>query len=139
VGKPRPTLTALNAPHFEALRDGELVLQRCGSCRATIYYPRAVCSECLSSELAWTRVSGEGVVISFAHIHKPQHPSFSDDVPIELIAVRLAEGPTVFGRLSAGSGPPLEIGMPVELDPRASRAEAMPHFRPARHGESHGS
>jgi uncharacterized OB-fold protein len=128
--KPRAVVSSLNGPHFEALQDGRLVLQRCSACEAVLYYPRVVCPACLSTELVWTPMSGRGTLVSFSEVHKPQHPGFNEETPIPLIAVRLLEGPTMFGRLSRPISSSTAIGSPVEFDAQAARdAEGLPVFR----------
>jgi hypothetical protein len=59
----------------------------------TIYYPRAVCSFCLSPDYQWETLSGRGTVYSFAVVWRPNHPAFADQIPIILAVVELSEGP----------------------------------------------
>ena len=99
--KPSARLTSINGPFFEGCNLGELQLQRCvaPSCGKYIYYPRVCCPHCGGGELRWERVSGRGVIVSFARVHRPQHESFMSEAPYYFIAVRLHEGPLLFSRL----------------------------------------
>jgi uncharacterized OB-fold protein len=129
--RPRPVVDGVNAPFFEALAEGRLSLQRCDACGSFVYYPRATCPECLSTELTWTPASGRGRLASFAEVHKPQHPAFNEEAPITLVAVELDEGPVAFGRLPGVQLAELRIGAAVELDAEATRARAeLLFFRP---------
>lgn len=95
-----------------------------------VFYPRVTCPECLSSELTWTSVTGCGRLISFAEVHKAHHPAFNDEVPIMFVAVRLDEGPVVFGRLSDVAPTSLCIGAIVEIDREATRTRGdIPLFK----------
>ena len=72
--KPLPTATATSRPFWEALTRHEVHIQQCSACEAWIYYPRAFCPECLSPELAWTRISGNGTLYSFTIARRPTAP-----------------------------------------------------------------
>src|SRR5208337_1493634 len=75
--KPLPKPSPTSRPFWEAARRHELTLQRCGACRAFIYYPRDRCSKCFSDQLAWERVSGRGKVYSFTVVRPASSPPFS--------------------------------------------------------------
>ena len=122
--KPSARVTSTNAPFFEGCNQGELRLQRClaPTCGKYIYYPRVACPHCGGGELRWEPVSGRGVVVTFARVHRPQHDSFMSEAPYYFIAVRLHEGPLLFSRLQA-EGAVLE----AELIGRRVRAVFVPH------------
>ena len=79
-----------------------LTLQQCVAedCRRHIYYPRPCCPFCDSEDPAWVQVSGEGKILSFARITRPQTPAFANDVPYYFVAIRLKEGPVMLSRLT---------------------------------------
>lgn len=112
--KPGPRLTTWNRPYFAQARD--LYLQHCNRCGTWVFYPRAVCPACLSDEaLEWRQASGEGTILSYSLVHRPQHPGFYDDVPIPLVAVQLKEGPTVISELVDADPDEIAIGLPVRV------------------------
>ena len=53
--RPIPTALPETEPFWQGCRDGVLLLQRCRACGSLQYYPRAVCTACLSSDLGWRR------------------------------------------------------------------------------------
>ena len=130
--KPLPRPTPASEPFWEAAKRHELHLQRCGSCGAYLFYPREVCAECLSSELSWVQVSGQGTVYSYTIAQAPTHPAFADDVPYIVAIVELAEGPRITTNIVDCELGAVKIGMPVvatydDVTPEMSLVK----FRPA--------
>jgi len=132
MGKPVPRLSPINSQYFEAAARGRFQVQRCSRCRQYVYYPRAACPHCLATEgLVWEQVSGEGVVYSFALIHRPQHPAFAGKVPIPLAAVKLQEGPLVISAIVNCTPEAIAIDMPVRVVTRRVTPEiGLPYFEP---------
>ncbi len=129
--RPLPRITADDAPFWEAARRHELVLQRCGQCRTLRYYPRAVCPECLSSEVRWERMSGRGTVYTFTVTYQNQAPGFRDELPYVLAYVRLDEGPQMLTNVVGCKPDEVKIGMPVEVTFEDVNEEiAIPRFKP---------
>lgn len=112
--KPRPVIAAENEPFFTGAASGELVIQRCRSCGARIFFPRVGCPHCLSADLEWIRASGRGQLVSFCIVERPHHPAFYPEVPILFGAIRLEEGPTMLAELRCPTEQP-RIGMAVEV------------------------
>ena len=108
--KPLPRLSPINQPYLEGCNRDELRLQRCESCGKYVFYPRVCCPACGAGTLRWERASGEGEIVSFTRIHRPQHESFFREAPYYFIAVGLKEGPLVFSRLH-DQGPISEDGL----------------------------
>ncbi|MGH7836314.1 MAG: Zn-ribbon domain-containing OB-fold protein [Candidatus Binataceae bacterium] len=111
--KPIPKPTATSRPFWDAAKRHELQLQRCGGCRAFIYYPRDRCPHCLSDRLDWQPVSGKGKVYSYTTVRRASTRSFSDK-PYVLAIVELDEGVRMTSNIEA---PPesVKIGMPVTV------------------------
>jgi uncharacterized OB-fold protein len=111
--KPLPRPTPASRPFWEAARRHELMLQRCGGCRAFIYYPRDRCPHCFSDALAWERVSGRGSVYSYTVVYRASSRAFAD-APYVLAIVELQEGPRMTTNIVA---PPdqLRVGMAVTV------------------------
>ena len=68
---------------------GRLELQRCGACGAVQYPPREACVRCLSQELEWTVMSGQGELVSETTLRHSQELFFRERVPWRLGLVRL--------------------------------------------------
>ncbi|HJQ84254.1 MAG TPA: OB-fold domain-containing protein [Candidatus Binatia bacterium] len=113
-GLPLPQPTLDTAPFYAAARRGELVLQRCASCRRFRHYPRPVCPHCLGREYAWERASGRGTVWTWTIVRGPTLPAFEAKLPYNVVDVLLAEGVHFVSEVL--DCPPEEIrgGMPVE-------------------------
>src|ERR1700719_4095062 len=56
--RPLPNLDEENRPWWEALQRHELYIQKCGKCGDTRYYPRALCTSCMSANTEWVKCSG---------------------------------------------------------------------------------
>lgn len=127
--RPLPPTTGPMAPFWEAARRHELVVQRCDGCGALRFPARELCSACLSRAASWTRVSGRGVVFSYAVMHQAYHPAF--EVPYAVVVVELDEGPRMLTNLVGVPPGNVAIGMPVVVTFEDVTAEvSLPKFRP---------
>jgi uncharacterized OB-fold protein len=130
--KPLPHPTEVTRPFWEAAKRHELQIQQCQACRAHIFYPREVCSACLSPNLAWVKISGKGTLYSYTIAQQPTHAAFAEDVPYVIAIVELAEGPHITTNIVGCQPEDLKVGMPVA----ASFIDVTPEvtlvkFRPA--------
>jgi len=113
--KPLPRIDEESRGFWEALQRHELYVQRCRSCSTTRFYPRAVCTVCMSSEVEWVRCSGRGTVYSFTVTHQNQSPGFREELPYVLAIVELAEGPRVMTNVVGCAAEAVKVGMAVEV------------------------
>ena len=111
--KPRPMPTATSLPFWDALTEERVILQRCADCQAWVHYPRSNCPECLSDQLAWHDVSGEGVIFTFTVTRQATTPSFADEVPQIITIVELAEGVRFTTNLVNVAPEDVHVGMAV--------------------------
>ncbi len=113
-----PAIGTDEAPFFEAAKSGELRIQRCSGCERLRHPPRPMCPWCHSLESSWSLMSGRGTIWSFVVPHPPVLPEFSDLAPYNVIAVTLAEDPTIrlIGNLVNRAGDPINA-----VDPRTIR------------------
>ena len=112
---PRPHADADNQPMLDAWQEGKLLLQTCKSCANVIFYPRPMCPECWSQELGWTQAAGSGRIVSFSLVHRPNHPSFNDEVPIVLAEIELSEGPSMISRIVGCDPQQVRSGLSISL------------------------
>lgn len=128
--KPLPVLTDENRPFWDACRAGTLSLQRCGQCAHFRYPISHCCPRCLSSNFAWTPVSGRGSVFSYVIFHRAYHPGFKDDVPYNVALVQLEEGPRMYSNIVGTPNDEVHIGDLVEavFEP-ATPDITIPRFR----------
>ena len=132
-GGPLPVPTPETRPFWEAARRHELCLQRCRTCGAHVFYPRAACPRCFGADLEWRRVSGRGTLLTFTVVERGQR-GFPLGPPYVIAIVELAEGPRLMTNLVGIEPDPaqIRIGMAVEVVFADVTPEVtLPHFRPA--------
>jgi uncharacterized OB-fold protein len=119
-------------PFWEAARTGVFMLQRCKRCDACRFPAVECCSNCLESDLEWTRASGVGVVHSFVVIHHAVDPYFASRTPYVVADVKLAEGPHITSTIVESAPSQVLIGDRVEVAfEAASETIHLPVFRRA--------
>lgn len=129
--KPIPRVDQESKGFWEACRRHELALQACRSCGAVRYYPRALCSQCLSSDTEWRIASGRGSVYTFTVTYQNQAEGFRDSLPYVLAYVELEEGVRLLTNIVDCAPDQVQIGMAVEVVFEDLSAEvALPKFKP---------
>ncbi len=124
---PGPTTTPLTQPFWDAVVEGRLLIQRCGSCAAAIFYPRQVCPRCWSEDLAWVEASGKARLKSYSTVFRPGHPGWVDAAPYVVGLVELAEGPTMLTHILAPP-PALHVGIGLTMRPTDIGGRVLPAF-----------
>jgi uncharacterized protein len=115
------------AEHFDGLRRRELVIPQCRSCGKFIWYPRPLCSECDSTDVAWVTVAGSGEIYSYTWVYRGEG-EYQDIVPFAVAYVDIDEGPRILTNVIAPSGE-LSIGTRVQLAIDVSEERAILRFR----------
>ncbi|MCL2516213.1 MAG: OB-fold domain-containing protein [Microbacteriaceae bacterium] len=127
---PRPTPETL--PFWEGTAAGELRIQRCTPCDEFYFYPRPFCPKCLSSDVAWEKVSGNATLASYNINYRPG-PAFSSQDPLVIALVELDEGPrmmtNIVGVPAEPEALPLGMRLTVGFQPRGD--QFLPVFSPA--------
>ena len=100
------------APFWEGTRQSKIVVQACAKCGYFRWPPGPLCTECLSSDFAWTEISQTGTLWSYAVYHRAMAPRFANDIPYTVALVELDDGPRMYGRLVA-NGKNIEPGVAV--------------------------
>ena len=97
-----------------------------------MYYPRILCTHCMSTELGWDRAAGRGTVYAFTFVHRAPTEAFRKDAPYPVAIIELEEGPRLMSNIVGAEPEDVRIGMAVEVvfEPRGEGA-ALPLFRPA--------
>src|SRR5687767_15115717 len=86
-----PAVTDLTRPFWGAANDGRLEIQRCPACGYYNHPPKPLCDRCLSDDLRFEEVSGNGTVWSFTVMHQKSIAGFQDSVPYVTALVELHE------------------------------------------------
>ena len=129
--KPLPRIDEDSRGYWEALARHELYFQRCRDCGTKRFYPRALCTECLSQATDWVRASGRGSVYTFTVTHQNQAPGFREELPYVLALVELEEGVRMMTNIVGCAPGSVRIGMPVELVfDDVTPDVTLPRFRP---------
>ena len=125
---PGPTRTALTEPFWTATTEGKLLVQRCGSCKQAVFYPRAICPHCWQDALSWEQASGKGRLKSFSEIWKPGHPGWVPVTPYIVGLVELEEGSTMLSHILAENND-VKIGDALEFAPTDVGGRVLPLFK----------
>ncbi len=112
--KPLPIPTPVTQPFWDALAEGRVELQHCDDCAKYIYYPRTHCPGCLSRDLEWREVSGNGVVHTYTVARRPTAPPWAEDLPQLIAVVELDEGPRLTTELVNVEPDAIEVNMRVK-------------------------
>jgi hypothetical protein len=128
-----PPSTELSQPYWDAARHNKLVVQQCGDCAHRLFPPGANCPKCGSKELAWTQVSGKGVVYTYTIAHRAPHPVLAEQCPLAIAVVELDEGPRMMSNVVGCDPNTIKIGMAVQVafEPIDDSDVVLPVFRPA--------
>ena len=109
--KPLPRLDGPNRPFWEGARSGRLILQRCLDCGAWRFPAAPICPQCRGGRADWQAASGRGTLESFCLFHRPYFDGFADEMPYNVIQVRLEEGVRLFSNLVGVPNDRIAIGM----------------------------
>lgn len=130
AGKSFPRPTPETRPFWEGCRNGELLLQRCGSCGAHQFYPRIMCSKCGSAAVEWVRASGRGRIRSYTVVRRPVSRAYAAETPYLVALIELAEGPTMMSNVIGCAPEAAAIGLAVEVVFETWSADiSVPKFR----------
>ena len=129
--KPLPLLTATSKVFYAGCKEGKLLFQQCCDCDEVIFFPKALCPNCMSRELTWKESSGIGEIFTFTVTHAFAPHEFSADMPYVLAIVRMAEGFKLMTNIVECDFETLRCDMPVEVvfDP-VTPDITLPKFRP---------
>ena len=103
-----------NAEFWAGTVEGRFILRRCDDCEAVIWYPRAHCPACMSTNISSFDSSGNGVVYSFS-ITRKGGGAWRDSGPYVLAYVELNEGPRVLTNIVGCPVGDVFIGQPVRV------------------------
>lgn len=130
VLKTQPRPTPETEPYWQGCRDNQLLIQSCSDCGNVQFYPRSICTECMSQNLDWVKASGQATIISYTVMHRSVSKAYCVDGPQVLALVRLEEGPQMMSHVIDCDEDTLSIGLAVEVTFQEwSQDIVMPVFR----------
>lgn len=130
---PQP-ITPESKPFWDGLREGKLMLPKCGDCSRVFFYPRIVCPQCQSRNVGWIQGTGRGKLYSFEIAYQTISKAFKVKPPYVLAMVELDEGARMLSNLINVEPDPKKIrcDMPVEIVYQKLTDEVtLPLFQPA--------
>lgn len=132
LDKNLPQPTAETAAYWEGCRNNQLLIQRCTQCGHYQFYPRTVCTACMSDGIEWVQASGHGRVSSFTVIRRAVSKAYVAEVPYVIALIELDEGPTMMSNVVECDPDSVAIGMLVEVTfEQWSDQITIPKFRRA--------
>lgn len=121
----------LDAPFWEACREGRFLLHRCEVC-GRHYWPASRCVEHGAEDMRWVEGSGRGEVYTYTVLHHAYTPAMKAKVPYAVVVVKLDEGPFFHAGLEDCPPEQLRVGLRVRATMRAHESGlTLPMFRPA--------
>ena len=110
------TAEARAADFINYLEAGKVMATRCKECGVSYFPPKADCPRCLSSDVEWFEVEGQGKLMTYTIVN--YGPSgFENDAPY-ILALADFDGVQVFGRLSRDIGEKdIQVGMSLTVSP----------------------
>lgn len=130
--RPLPLITELSKRFYDGCREGKLQYQQCKECKEVVFFPKAHCSNCMSSDLDWKTSSGRGKIYSFTVTYDAAPPEFMPYVPFVLAIVNMDEGFSILSNIEECDFEDLQCDMPVvvKFDPITPEV-TLPKFIPA--------
>jgi uncharacterized protein len=102
MGLTGPSDDGLDAAHWEGLRAGKLLLQRCRQCATWTWSPRPICPACHSFDTGFEPVEPVGTIYSWTRTWQPFAGEATGHLPYVVVLVELpaADGRRVLGVLA---------------------------------------
>jgi hypothetical protein len=89
IAETGPSPDGLDTHHWDGLRTGKLMLQRCRACCTWVWAPRPICPACHSFEVGWEEVDPVGTVYSWTRTWQPFTPAATGHLPYVVVLVEL--------------------------------------------------
>jgi len=106
--------TSKTQKFWDGIKEGKIYTTKCKKCEKLNFPPVADCPTCLSSDMEWVELSGEGEIETFTHIPvKPATFQSYDDYTIAI--ARLKEGVRILAWLTGVKLRDTKVGMKVKL------------------------
>lgn len=127
--RPHPGISQDTRFFWDGLKEGRLLIQKCGACGELRHPPGPTCPHCHSFKWEAIQASGRGIIHSFVVMHHPQVAGIESPNPVLL--VELEEGTRLVAGLAGIKYSEVEIGMPVQVEfLRTDEELVVPVFRP---------
>lgn len=89
--RPNRVIGGVHSEFWAGCDADELRLQTCDVCRGIAWPPVKACDRCGSEQLTWTKMSGDGALVSWTTFERSYYRELP--VPWDTVLVELDEGP----------------------------------------------
>lgn len=110
---PAPRASGTSAPHFEAAKQGRLLLPHCAACAKFHWPPQAACPHCGGAP-GWREAKGTGTIATYSVVYRAVNPELKDDAPYVIAFVDLDEGVRLFSNIVDVKPAELRSGLRVQ-------------------------
>jgi uncharacterized protein len=100
---------------IDYMEKGKVMYTRCKDCGLVFFPPRADCYQCLTSNMEWLEVSGNGKLISYSKLEYAP-VGFEDDLPYSIALLDYGDY-KVFGRIASDiPDEKIQVGMEMKTE-----------------------
>ena len=100
---------------IDYMEKGKVMYTRCKDCGLVFFPPRADCYQCLTSNMEWLEVSGNGNLISYSKLEYAP-VGFGDDLPYSIALLDYGDY-KVFGRIASDiPDEKIQVGMEMKTE-----------------------
>jgi len=100
---------------IDYMEKGKVMHTRCKDCGLVFFPPRADCYQCLTSNMEWLEVSGNGKLISYSKLEYAP-VGFGDDLPYSIALLDYGDY-KVFGRIANDiPDEKIQVGMEMKTE-----------------------
>lgn len=110
---PRPTPET--KVYWEGCSQHKLLIQRCSECNKYQFYPRIICTACMSNNIEWVKAKGYGEILSYTIVRRAISVAYAANVPYVIALIQLEEGPKMMSNIVNCQPDKVMIGMSVEV------------------------
>lgn len=115
INKILPKPTHESEPYWRGCHNHELLIQQCNNCGVFQFYPRSICTSCMSENVEWVQSSGKGKVVTYTIVYRAPNKAFEADLPYVIALIKLDEGPTMMSNIVHCEPKKVKIGMEVKV------------------------
>ena len=135
VTRPIPVPNEWTKPFWDAAKQGVLALQHCRSCGHFQHPPYATCVNCISTDLTFEPIEGQGTIYAYTIMYHAGDKRFAAAIPYASIIVELdaAKGALLAGNLLEAPYTEARVGRRVEVVfQKLNNDITLPQFRLAK-------
>ena len=122
------------ASFYKFVSEKQLMAAKCNECGTVLLPPKPMCTNCLSTNLKWIELEGDGKLLSYTIIHVAPE-QFQSMVPYSVGIVEFKKGLRLPGMIRNVNPEEIKIGMDLKIDFDSSTSSQWPawtryFFRP---------